>query len=253
MATSPELAEIIDALQSRPTLPDITWEERRAGMEEMQAKLVLPEDTECETADANGVPVEWIRTAASSSDRVIFYLHGGGYAIGSIRTHRFLMQAIARAAEATVLGVDYRLAPEHHYPAALDDSMAAWEWLLEQGVDASSAIIGGDSAGGGLTLATLLRLRDEGGELPAGAVCLSPWTDLASSVGPVETKRNDPMVTSEVLGGMARAYVGSGNANDPLISPILADPKGLPLSGAPRSARSADVQAGRGRRWRPFC
>ena len=228
MTKNPQLDKIIAALQSIPAPAGLSWEQRRANMEAMQAGLRIPSDVECEPADADGVAVEWIHTPGASPERVLFYLHGGGYTIGSIRTHRFLMQNLGRASGSTVLGVDYRLAPEHPFPAAVDDAVTAWKWLLAQGVEARRCVIGGDSAGGGLTLATLLRLRDRGGSLPAAAVCLSPWTDLASAVGARETKHGDPMVTSDALDKMARAYLGDTDPQDPLASPVFADLAGLP-------------------------
>ena len=228
MANSPALERIVAALSvARPPAAPVTVEKMRADMEAMQAGLTVPDDVSTEPADANGVPVEWIRSPGTNGERAILYLHGGGYVMGSINTHRYLMQGIGRAAGATVLAVDYRLAPEHPFPAAVDDSMSAWNWLQDQGFEASRAIVGGDSAGGGLTLATLLRLRDESANLPAAAVCLSPWTDLASAVDSTETKNNDPLVTSDGLRGMSRAYIGEASAKNPLISPILADLTGL--------------------------
>ena len=228
MATSPALNVIIEALRSREAPPDITFEQRRAGMEATQAVLRIPDDVVCEPADADGVAVEFVRTPGVDDDRVLFYLHGGGYAIGSLDTHRYLLQKLSRSTGATVLGVDYRLAPESPFPAALDDSMTAWKWLLDRGIDPQRCAIGGDSAGGGLTLATLLRIRDEGGSLPATAVCLSPWTDLESAIAATETKNGDPMVTNSALRQMADAYIGDGDASNPLISPILAHLAGLP-------------------------
>ncbi len=227
MAKSATLEKIISALQSTRAPANISWELRRAGMEAMQQRLTIPDDVTCEPADANGVAVEWIRAAGASDDRIVFYLHGGGYTIGSITTHRFLMQAIGRASNATVLGVDYRLAPEDPFPAALDDSIVAWHWLLDQGVDPLQCVIAGDSAGGGLTLATLLRLRDENGKLPAAGVCLSPWTNLDDALR-AQTRNNDPMVQSEGLRAMAQAYMGEQDPKDPFISPAFADPAGLP-------------------------
>ena len=228
MATSPALTTIIEALRSRPAPPDITFEQRRADMEAMQAALTIPDDVVCEPADADGVPLEFVRTPGVDGDRVLFYLHGGGYAIGSLDTHRYLLQELARSTRATVLGVEYRLAPENPFPAAVDDSITAWRWLLRRGIDPQRCAMGGDSAGGGLTLATLLKIRHEGGSLPAAAVCLSPWTDLASAIEATETKNDDPLVTDSALRQMANAYIGDGDASNPLISPILADLADLP-------------------------
>ena len=143
----------------------------------MQAALPLPEDVARQTLTAGSVPAEWLQVPESSNDRTVLYLHGGGYAIGSIVTHRHLMQRIARAARSRVLALDYRLAPEHPFPAAVDDAVAGYRYLLEQNIDPARIAIGGDSAGGGLTLALLLSLRAADLPLPSCAFC-------ALTVGP---------------------------------------------------------------------
>jgi acetyl esterase/lipase len=223
------LDQIVSVLRSQPVIEGATWAERRAGMEAMQAALPLPDDVAREPADAAGVPVEWISTPGAAADRAVLYLHGGGYAIGSIATHRFLMQGISRAAGCRVLGVDYRLAPENPYPAAVDDAVASWGWLLEQGLEPGRCAIAGDSAGGGLTLATLVRSRDEGRPLPAAAACLSPWSDLSGSGASVTSKADeDPMVTGQGLAEFALAYHGPIDATHELVSPLFADLAGLP-------------------------
>jgi len=229
MAKSEALQRVINALGSLSSPPGVTWAQRRAGMEAMQKALRLPTDVGCDADMAYGVPVEWITTPDVDPDRVVFYLHGGGFTLGSIRTHRFLMQAVGRAAGAKVLGVDYRLAPEHPFPAAVEDSERAWKWLLEQGVEASRCAIAGDSAGGGLTLATLLKLRDEGLPLPSAAIGLSPWVDLSGSGDSFATKAGeDPLVTVELLRLMGEAYLGGAHPHTALASPLFADLAGLP-------------------------
>jgi epsilon-lactone hydrolase len=135
--------------------------------------------TQVEPADAGGVPAEWVTPAGVSGARVIMYLHGGAYQIGSPATLRHLVGLLAASAKARAFSVDYRLGPEHPFPAAVDDAVAAYRWLLAAGHDPASVAIAGDSAGGGLTLATLAALRDAGDPLPAAAVAMSPWTDLA--------------------------------------------------------------------------
>ena len=229
MAKSEALQQLIDALRARPMSPDMSWDERRKMMEEFQAGLRLPPEVETQPVDASGVRAEWIWRPESDTDRAILYLHGGGYALGSIATHRFLMQAIGNAAGSRVLGIDYRLAPENPFPAAVEDAVSAWRWMLAQGLDAGRCAIGGDSAGGGLALATLVALRDRGVPLPGAAVLISPWTDLAGTGDSVTTKAaEDPMVTAEGLRAMAAAYLGGADARNPLASPLHADLRGLP-------------------------
>jgi acetyl esterase/lipase len=229
MAKSQALQDLIGALRSRPIPMDVSWVDRRKAMEEWQAGLKVPPDVKTQAVDAGGVRAEWIWRPDSDLDRAILYLHGGGYAIGSIATHRYLMQGIGKTSGARVLGIDYRLAPENPYPAAVEDSVAAWRWMLGQGLDAQRCAIGGDSAGGGLTLATLVALRDRGLPLPGAAVLLSPWTDLAGTGASVKTKAaEDPMVTEAGLEMMAQAYLGSADARDPLASPLYAKLSGLP-------------------------
>jgi acetyl esterase/lipase len=229
MAKSEALQQIIDVLRSRPIPMDVSWPERRKAMEEWQAGLKVPPETKTQPVDAGGVRAEWIWRPESDADRAILYLHGGGYAIGSIATHRYLMQGISRTSGARVLGIDYRLAPENPFPAAVEDAVTAWKWLLAQGLDPKRCAIGGDSAGGGLTLATLVALRDRGIALPGAAVLLSPWTDLAGTGASVKTKAaEDPMVNEAGLKMMAQAYLASADARDPLASPLYAKLSGLP-------------------------
>src|SRR5262249_10733042 len=149
--------------------------------DQLAANVPLPEKTFTELKDADGVKAEWLQLAESSSKNVIFYLHGGGYIIGSAASHRHIVAAICQAPDAAALIVDYRLAPENPFPAAVNDAVTAYKWLLEQGTPANRIVIAGDSAGGGLTVATLISLRDEGVALPAAAVCISPWVDLTNS------------------------------------------------------------------------
>jgi acetyl esterase/lipase len=208
---------------------DLPWAERRKAMEEWQAALKVPPETKTQTVDAGGVRAEWIWRPESDLERAILYLHGGGYAIGSIATHRYLMQQIAQASGARVLGIDYRLAPENPFPGAVEDAVTAYKWMLAQGLDPQRIAIGGDSAGGGLTIATLLALRDRGVALPGAAAVLSPWTDLAGTGASVKTKAaEDPMVSEPGLRAMADAYLAGADARNPLASPQYARLDGLP-------------------------
>jgi acetyl esterase/lipase len=217
-------------MRSRPAASaGISVAEQRAGFETM-AQPVAP-DVTVNKVDANGVPAEWIAAPGADTSRAILYLHGGGYVIGSIATHREMLGRLSRAAGVRVLALDYRLAPEHPFPAAVEDAVAGYRWLLAQGIDAQSVAIGGDSAGGGLTAATLVSLRDQGIALPAAGVMLSPWTDLAGTGESLRTRAAlDPIITGGGSGisSMATNYAGSCDLKTPLISPLYADLKGLP-------------------------
>lgn len=203
-------------------------EEQRARQEKTTKVAFLPRDVSCRAVDVDGTPAEWVDLPGAELG-VMLYLHGGGYALGNVNTHRELVARLARATRLRGLALDYRLAPEHPFPAALEDSTKAYHWLLEQGFDPSQLFIAGDSAGGGLTLATLVNLREAGESLPAGAVCLSPWTDLALTGSSMKTKaKADPMLDPESIKQYVRYYAGKDAAAHPLISPLYADFKDLP-------------------------
>lgn len=154
----------------------------------------------------------------------IYYLHGGGYIAGSPATHRYFTTSLAIASNSRLFSLDYRLAPEHIFPAAVDDAVAGYRWLLDQGVDPRRAVIGGDSAGGGLTLATLLRVRDAGLPLPAGAFLLSPWTDLACTGETLDINdAADDMLCGKEVHRMSRVYFGDASPRDPHVSPLYAN------------------------------
>jgi acetyl esterase/lipase len=190
----------------------------------------VPGDIQIDRVTARGVPAEWLSVRGEHADAAVLYLHGGGYVIGSPRSHRHLAAAIATAAGASALVPEYRLAPEHPFPAAVDDAVAAYRWLLEKNVAPSRIVIAGDSAGGGLTVATLLALRDGGLPRPAAGVCISPWVDLTCSLPSHATRKAvDPIVTREAVGAMALAYLGGrGATTTPLASPLWGDLHGLP-------------------------
>ena len=175
------------------------------------------------------VPAEWVFPKGSSAQRTVVYLHGGGYCVGSIVTHRVLAGEVARAAQARALVIDYRLAPEDPFPAAVEDSLAAYEWLLAQGTEPGQVVLAGDSAGGGLVISTLVALRDKGLPLPAAGVCLSPWTDLSLSGESIAgNAKSGVALTAEMLRTFAVHYLGEGDPCSPLASPLYADPSGLP-------------------------
>ena len=181
--------------------------------------------------DANGVTAEWVTASGVEQNRVLLYLHGGGYVFGSPLSHRALAWRLTEAARMRVLMVDYRLAPEHPFPAAVEDATAAYRWLLDEGYDPGQIAVGGDSAGGGLAVALLVNLKNVGLPRPACAILLSPWTDLTCAGASVETNASaDAMLTPEVLRQFASLYVGARDLAAPLASPLFADVAGLPTT-----------------------
>jgi epsilon-lactone hydrolase len=171
---------------------------------------------------------EWLRPA-SEPGQTVYYLHGGAYVACSPETHRAFTSALSREANVRVFALDYRLAPEHRFPAAVEDAVAGYRWLLDQGVDPQEIVIGGDSAGGGLTVATLIALRDAGEQLPRAAFVISPWTDLACAGRSLDANdERDPMFYGAGVRWMAPVYLGGASPRDPLASPIYADLSKLP-------------------------
>jgi monoterpene epsilon-lactone hydrolase len=229
---SPELQSILDMLKNRPVPSgdqEPSVEEVRKGFDTLAAIFPAAPDVDSERVDAGGVPAEWIDVPGANPGCVLLYLHGGGYAIGSVNTHRDLTSRIARAAGVRALSVEYRLAPEHPHPAAVEDSTAAYRWLLGQGIEPDRVVIAGDSAGGGLTLATLVALRDAGDRLPAAGVCLSPWVDLEGIGESMTTLAEiDPLLDRDGLEWMAKLYLGGLDPRTPLAAPLYADLAGLP-------------------------
>lgn len=187
-------------------------------------------DAGIEDVDAGGVKAQWVSAPGAAVNRAILYFHGGGFQVGSVVSHRELMAHLSAASQCRVLGVDYRLAPEHRYPAALDDAWATFQWLVGQGFAPHHIALAGDSAGGGLALSLLLRLREASQPLPAAAVLMSAWTDLTASGASYGTRADtDPIHQRPMIVAMARNYLGKeGNAADPLVSPLFAELRGLP-------------------------
>jgi acetyl esterase/lipase len=209
--------------------PQTTLHEMRKGWDDLFADVKLTVGAKAEKVDAGGVKAEWITAPGAAADRAILYLHGGGYVLGSIHSHRDMCERLSRAAQARVLALDYRLAPEHPFPAPVEDARAAYRWLLKQGLQPKRIAIAGDSAGGGLTFATLLALKQHGDPMPACAAPLSPWVDLEGLGESMNGKvADDPMVHKPMIEQMAKTYLGEGNVRDPLAAPLYGDLRGLP-------------------------
>lgn len=229
--TSPEATALADALRrlrdgaAEPT----TIDEARSAAEAFGDLTAEPEGVSYAAAVVGGVPGLWVDPAGADGGSVLVYLHGGGYGGCSARSHRKLAGHIARATGCRALAVDYRLAPEHSYPAAVEDATAAVRGLIASGWEPSRLALAGDSAGGGLALAALVRLRDEGVPLPAACACLSPWVDLACTGESMATRADvDLLLSKPALLAAAGAYLQGADPRNPLASPLHADLAGLP-------------------------
>jgi len=226
---SDQLKVVLDMLRSVPPIDGADVLDMRRNMETLTAAAPRPEGVAITPIEANGVPAEWTVAEGARDDVAVVYLHGGGYVMGSLNTHRGVCARLSRAARARVLNVAYRLGPEHPHPAAVHDAIAAVRFVRESGVAPGRTAVAGDSAGGGLTLATLIALREAGDPAPAAGLCISPWTDLALTGVTLETKAaDDPMVRGADLRLMADAYLAGRDPKTPLASPLYADLSGLP-------------------------
>jgi acetyl esterase/lipase len=211
----------------------VGWTERRARLDEVGSVWPVATDVTLTPLTIGDVPAEWSSAPGSDTSRVLMFFHGGGYCSGSIRSHRRMVTEAGRAAGVRTLAVDYRLAPEQPFPAALDDALSAWHFLRREGLAAGCIAVGGDSAGGGLSLALTLKLRDAGEELPGCLWLASPWVDLTLSGNTLASKDAvDPLIHKGYLGELAEAYVGgtSIDRRDPRISPLFASLTSVPPS-----------------------
>lgn len=188
----------------------------------------IPEGIEVEPVTADGLKAEWIIPSNAGKDKVIFFTHGGGYVSGSCSDHRMHVAKFVKESGVGALLFEYRLAPEHPYPAAMEDTLKAYKWLLNQGISSSNVVIMGDSAGGGLALAVLLALRDEGIPMPSAAVALSPWTDLKCTGDSYRTNVNVCLSPLDSWTVFSKYYTGDNDPCLPLISPLYGDLCGLP-------------------------
>jgi epsilon-lactone hydrolase len=223
-----EIAAVRALLGGKPR--PVGWAARRARIEEVGSVWPVAADIALTRVDAGSVAAEWSIAPGSDPSRVLMFFHGGGYCSGSLVSHRRMVTEAGRAAKIRTLAVDYRLAPEHPFPAALDDALAAYRFLRQQGIAAAHIAVGGDSAGGGLTVVLINRLRGLGEAPPACAWLCSPWTDLTMSGTTLTTKDTvDPLIHKGYLEELASAYVPGGmDRKDPRVSPLYADLKTLP-------------------------
>ena len=209
--------------------PDTPFMERRAQAEKFAAAFVKPPDIEIAPGELDGIPVEWIIPADAHASRVFFHLHGGGYVLGNPAGSRSFTSRFAQLTKCRVVSIDYRLAPEHPFPAAVNDSVRAYRALLTQGHRAGRIAIGGESAGGGLAVATLVAARRQSLAMPAALIAISPWTDMRCEAESFRSKDGiDPLLTRRSLKGMADAYLGGADPSNDRASPALADLSGLP-------------------------
>jgi epsilon-lactone hydrolase len=223
-----EIDAVRALLGSKPR--PVGWTQRRQRIEEVGSVWPVAEDIKRERVDIGGMPAEWSIAPGSDASRVLLYFHGGGYCSGSILSHRRLVTEAGRAAKARTLAIEYRLAPEHPFPAALDDALSAWNFLQKSGIAAQHIAVGGDSAGGGLTVALIERLRDIGETVPGCAWLISPWTDLTLSGSTLVTKDAvDPIIHKAYLAELVEAYLPAAmSRRDPRVSPLYAELTGLP-------------------------
>jgi epsilon-lactone hydrolase len=223
-----EIDAVRALLSSKPR--PVGWPERRKRLDEVGAVWPVADDVELTAVNVNGMPGEYSIVPGSNPSSVLMFFHGGGYCSGSIQSHRRLVTEAGRAAGMRTLAVAYRLAPEHPFPAAYDDALTAWKFLRDQGIAARRIAIGGDSAGAGLTVALIERLRDTHQELPGCAWLMSPWADLTMSGSTLASKAAiDPLIHREYLNELADAYVPANvDRKDPRLSPLYADLRSFP-------------------------
>ena len=230
---STELDEVMVLLEQRAQARRgriVTWAERRQSYDNLgMAFENLDGVTLSENIDVGGVPALWVKAEEANPAQTLLFLHGGGYCQGSPMSHRGLAASLSRTCRAQVLLLDYRLAPEHPFPAPVEDAETAYRWLLEKGADPTRLCIAGDSAGGGLTVAALTLLRDAGLPLPAAGICLSPWTDMEATGGSMDNHAGvDPMIVRAGILDFATTYLKGADPKSPLATQLHAALNGLP-------------------------
>lgn len=229
MAKSLQLEKVIQAFREMGSRPPRDIQDSREILERALSRFPPASDVICQPVSAGGVPAEWVSTPRADPSRAVLYCHGGAYTRGSAKAWRDLASRLARASESRVLVVDYRLAPEHQFPVAVEDAVRSYRWLVAQGVAPGRIVVAGDSSGGGLALALMLSLREAGEALPAGAALLSPWVDLECTGETMTTKAAvDPVAQREPLRARGRMYLGDADPRNPLASPLYGDLRGMP-------------------------
>lgn len=224
--SNPEIDAIRAIIAARPKAADLA--EMREGSNQRGLAWGLAEDVVVQPVNAAGVAAEWTSTPEAFPQRAVLYFHGGGFVLGSLDSHRHVASEIGRAAGCRCLALDYRLAPEHPFPAAVDDALAAYRWLLAQGFQAANIAFVGDSAGGGLVVSAMLAARDAGLPQPACGWAISPWVDLTQTAESFTSKAaEDPSVQKPGLDNMAGLYLAGADPRAPLASPLFADLSGL--------------------------
>jgi phosphinothricin tripeptide acetyl hydrolase len=226
----PEIGGVRALLAAMPATEEgsTDWGARRVGMDAFGGTAPLPEGLGVEAVDIAGLPAERLTPAGADDARALLYLHGGGYCVGSPTSHRGLAGRLAAAIGCVALVPDYRLAPEHRFPAAVDDAVKAYRHLLGEGIEPGRIVIAGDSAGGGLTIAAAIAIRDSGLPQPGCLFAISPWANLGQSGAAYAAVLDDPMLTRQGLQDFADAYLQGEAADHPLASPALGDLHGLP-------------------------
>jgi acetyl esterase/lipase len=255
----PEIDVVRARLAAHPRPANLA--ERRKRLDALGMQYALPPDVSVEPVIANGVPAEWTTTPGANPAHVILFLHGGGYISGSLDSHRHMIAQAGREAQARTFALGYRLAPEHPFPAALEDALAGYRYLLAQGIAPASIVMAGESAGGGLAVAALVALRDASEPLPGCVWCSSPWVDLEQSGASMsERAAVDPLIQKAYLDELAADYLNGADPRTPLASPLHADLSGLPplliqvgsaetlLDDAVRLARAAGAAGAAGTR-----
>ncbi len=213
----------------RRVSPDRDIGEMRQAFEDVTQRLDTPDNVTVRHATIAGIECDWLVPEGSKKTPVLLYLHGGAYVMGSSKTHRQMVATIAKAAGVRAILPNYRLAPENPFPDGIDDACAVYKQLLQQGIEPDEIVIAGDSAGGGLTVATALKLRHDGVPLPAALVLLSPWLDLSASGESVKSRAKlDPLFRAEDMPIVAEFYCSADAVREPLVSPVFANVSGLP-------------------------
>ena len=229
MTTSLTLDKILSNKKINPYSKNKSIQELRDEHRTSNKYVPLPKNTKWKRVNANGVPAEWIFCGNENSDSVFLFIHGGGYYRGSVEASRSIAARISAVSRMRCLSIDYRLAPENVFPAAIDDTYTAYKWLIKQNINPKKIVVGGMSAGGGLTLGLLLKLKDLKESQPAGGVPISPWTDMTQSGKTMHTNAYiDPIISKEYLDRMSKLYLGGVSPKSKLASPLFGNLKGLP-------------------------